>query len=656
MSSMNVLTIFEQRISAIFEEGAPGQRKPFSFRRLAKRAVREMEDETFVIDGVDTAPALYTVLVSATDDELMRPMYARICDEVSQLVEAQAKKRGYTFVGRPLVRFMVDPALRKGRFSVFAENVDPRTLARLRDEENAYLGLIAPRNIAYDQQFVPEPVPVVEDEPAPIASEVPFFDQGAQEDEAFEGTPVDEYVDEAYAPEDVADSYANAEAPAKDFIEQDEDFAEKLEPEFLAEEDEFAFEDELAGDSAIRYAEDFVAEDDVADFATWDNLDDKTVLANDEVPADDFADELTQETDFVEEAAESFQRAAVAEADIAQDGEPSEPAPWKPSFAVEAAPEDLPTPELEPPFAQASAAEDFAEATSEEVPLEATPALAVSAAAQGVTPADEWIEPEDLLDEAGDPFAATAQSAVISAEDEAATPAEDTDAPADEDAEPAPAPKPVLPLRRSRFFSRGAHYREQPEDTLEDEDEAPSAEIQAPASAEPQPAMATEPEAESVAPQASEPAEQPHTAQQPAAAPTPQPAAEAQPAPTPRPMRAAQPKPEPMPMGEPMTRVIPRRHTGDTCTLTDTATGRKYHVIEHRTPIGRERVEGGIVLRDPNVSRRHAELLYDNGVWAVRDLNSTNGTLVDDMDVHEAVLTDGDVITIGLTNLEFRVG
>ena len=169
---MNVLTIFDQRIGAIFAEGAPGSRLPFSFKRLAKRAVREMEDETFVIDGVDTAPALYTVLVSEVDDTLMRPLYVRITDELSQLIEAQAKKRGYTFVGRPLVRFMVDPALRKGRFSVFAENIDPRTLARLRDEENAYLGVTPPRDAYANQGFVPSPVPVHEDEPMPIAQEV----------------------------------------------------------------------------------------------------------------------------------------------------------------------------------------------------------------------------------------------------------------------------------------------------------------------------------------------------------------------------------------------------------------------------------------------------------------------------------------------------
>lgn len=185
---MNVLNIFDQRIENIFIEGAPGQRQPFSFKRLAKRTVREMEDETFVIDGIDTAPALYTVLVSATDDELMRPMYIDISNEISQLIEAQAKKRGYTFVGRPLVRFMIDPSLRPGRFSVFAENIDPRTLARLRDEENAYLGISTPQPVFDDVVMPPvdsmdfsadleEPVdPLDVPVPDPLAAEEPLVD------------------------------------------------------------------------------------------------------------------------------------------------------------------------------------------------------------------------------------------------------------------------------------------------------------------------------------------------------------------------------------------------------------------------------------------------------------------------------------------------
>ena len=137
---MSFLNEFEGRIGSIFGEAPQGYTEPFSFKKLAKRAAREMENETFEIDGVDTAPALYTVLVSSSDDSLMRPLYQKITFETAAYVAAEAQKKGYAFVGEPLVRFMVDPTLKSGKFAVFAENVDARTLADLRAEEMAFLG------------------------------------------------------------------------------------------------------------------------------------------------------------------------------------------------------------------------------------------------------------------------------------------------------------------------------------------------------------------------------------------------------------------------------------------------------------------------------------------------------------------------------------
>ena len=137
---MSFLNDFEGRISSVFGAAPQGYTEPFSFKKLAKRAAREMENETYEIDGVDTAPALYTVLVSPSDDSLMRPLYEQITYETSAFVTAQAQKKGYAFVGEPLVRFMVDPSLKSGKFAVFAENVDSRTLVRLREEERIFLG------------------------------------------------------------------------------------------------------------------------------------------------------------------------------------------------------------------------------------------------------------------------------------------------------------------------------------------------------------------------------------------------------------------------------------------------------------------------------------------------------------------------------------
>ena len=131
---MNFLNIFEDHVAGIF--GAT--RAPFSFKKLAKQAARDMEDQTLVINGVNTAPALYTILIATDDDPMLAPFYPELSREVREFVKAQAEKRRYVFVGEPLVRFMIDPQLRAGKLSVFAENVDAPTLGRLYEEERAY--------------------------------------------------------------------------------------------------------------------------------------------------------------------------------------------------------------------------------------------------------------------------------------------------------------------------------------------------------------------------------------------------------------------------------------------------------------------------------------------------------------------------------------
>lgn len=371
----NVLSIFESRINDIFAHGGAGS-APITFKKLAKRTIREMENETFVIDGVDTAPALYTVLVSADDDRVMRPFYANITAEVSSLVEAQAKKRGYTFVGQPLVRFMIDPSLKPGKYAVFAENVDPLTLARLREEENAFLGI------------APQP------------------EQTAQ--------PAQTHSPQPAQPN---------EAPQPD------------------EEDGF------------------------------------TIIPEDSIPLEEEGE--------VSDSQSQYQPESVA-------------------------------PETE------------ARATTPEVPAAEEPS---------------------------------------------------------HEAQPAPQQDAASPQTVDGAPKRSSSLEAEPQD-------GPAA----------------------------------------------QQAGQSQPAAEPRRAQARQ------------------QEQGRTpsCTLTDQQTGKVYTITSERTPIGREHVPGGIVLRDPNVSRRHAELIYNGGEWHIHDLNSTNGTLVNDIDVEECTLRDGDVLTIGLLNLVFR--
>jgi hypothetical protein len=55
-----------------------------------------------------------------------------------------------------------------------------------------------------------------------------------------------------------------------------------------------------------------------------------------------------------------------------------------------------------------------------------------------------------------------------------------------------------------------------------------------------------------------------------------------------------------------------------------------------------------IVIDDPHISARHAELRFAHGQWWLRDLGSSNGTLVNDEPVRAVVgVRPGDVIQCG---------
>jgi hypothetical protein len=54
-----------------------------------------------------------------------------------------------------------------------------------------------------------------------------------------------------------------------------------------------------------------------------------------------------------------------------------------------------------------------------------------------------------------------------------------------------------------------------------------------------------------------------------------------------------------------------------------------------------------MVLGDPTVSRRHAQLTLRDGVWVLQDLASTNGSVVNGERVGRAALRAGDLVTLG---------
>lgn len=66
-----------------------------------------------------------------------------------------------------------------------------------------------------------------------------------------------------------------------------------------------------------------------------------------------------------------------------------------------------------------------------------------------------------------------------------------------------------------------------------------------------------------------------------------------------------------------------------------------------------------LIVEDRFAGRRHAEILYQEGVWKLLDLSSANGTTVNERRVgrdmpNPVVLCDGDVIVIGDTEFVFK--
>jgi Protein of unknown function (DUF3662)/FHA domain len=82
---------------------------------------------------------------------------------------------------------------------------------------------------------------------------------------------------------------------------------------------------------------------------------------------------------------------------------------------------------------------------------------------------------------------------------------------------------------------------------------------------------------------------------------------------------------------------------------------RRYVLEGPVVVLGRSR-ESDCVFRDPNISRRHAELRRGpTGDWQVVDLGSTNGVKVNGRRVDSSRLSPGDEVTLGTTRFVFDI-
>ncbi|MFK4852014.1 FhaA domain-containing protein [Microbacterium sp. ZW T6_19] len=82
--------------------------------------------------------------------------------------------------------------------------------------------------------------------------------------------------------------------------------------------------------------------------------------------------------------------------------------------------------------------------------------------------------------------------------------------------------------------------------------------------------------------------------------------------------------------------------------------GRRHALTRARTIVGRGS-DADITISDAGSSRKHVEILWDGERAMMRDLGSTNGTKVNGEKLREAALPTDTTITIGRTDLVFKI-
>ena len=88
--------------------------------------------------------------------------------------------------------------------------------------------------------------------------------------------------------------------------------------------------------------------------------------------------------------------------------------------------------------------------------------------------------------------------------------------------------------------------------------------------------------------------------------------------------------------------------------LSQSMAGRTHELNVDRTTIGRVE-DNAFQIADPSVSSHHCEILLRGGEIVIRDLNSTNGSFINDARVMESVLKPGQTLRLGQVELKLEV-
>jgi hypothetical protein len=141
------------------------------------------------------------------------------------------------------------------------------------------------------------------------------------------------------------------------------------------------------------------------------------------------------------------------------------------------------------------------------------------------------------------------------------------------------------------------------------------------------------------------------------ASPPPQPQAPTPAAPPVQPAAPAAPPPAAVGQGQTeyvdVRSVMPSQVVGVLVAVEGELEGEIYRLCDGENKLGRS-PDCEVVMNSKRISRHHAKVIHQDGVFAVAPLSDQNPTLLNDEPTEGAELKDGDYVRVGRTNLRFR--
>jgi hypothetical protein len=118
----NLESFFEKYIEGFFNKKFESGLQPVE---IAKYLLRDMEDQRSIGVSHIYVPNLYHVYLNKDDYEHLSPYSQAIQQELAQYVRDEARERGYTLVGNPVVEISSSTDLGDDKFKVASSFTEP---------------------------------------------------------------------------------------------------------------------------------------------------------------------------------------------------------------------------------------------------------------------------------------------------------------------------------------------------------------------------------------------------------------------------------------------------------------------------------------------------------------------------------------------------